>query len=183
MNKILKILIVIFSLLLAAEVLFILLNPVEDATPTEPVDPTESVYQTGSSATETLGETQPTETADMEPTEQTAVTEPAETKPAETQPEEVKPTEPTEPKPTGPDEYDNTGSNIGSSTEPVLTGDSEYERYMNMSAEDQEAYFNSFASPAEFFDWYNKAKQEYEDSRNVIEVGPDATIDLGNIGN
>ena len=58
----------------------------------------------------------------------------------------------------------------------------EYERYMNSSAEDQQAFYNSFSSPAEFFAWLNKAKQEYEDSRNTTQVGADATVDLGDLG-
>lgn len=197
MNKKKIIILIVLSLLLAGGILFILLHPVEDTTPTEPNAPTEGTVETGAPATESSIQTEPDDAdneetaaqteapATEEPTEIATEAEPAEPKPSETKPAEPEPeeTEPTEPKSTDPDDYDNTGSNIGASTEPVLTGDSEYERYMNMSAEDQEAYFNSFDSPAEFFDWYNKAKQEYEESRDVIEVGPDATIDLGDIGN
>lgn len=189
MNRKKIIVLIVLSLLLAAGIIFIVLNPAGDTTPTEHTAPTEEIVETAvPTETEAASETQPTDAPVTEAATQPEEMEPAatqapETKPSETEPEEVKPTEPTEPKPTGPDDYDNTGSNIGASTEPVLTGDTEYEKYMNMSAEDQEAYFNSFSSPAEFFDWYNKAKQEYEDSRDVIEVGPDATIDLGDIGN
>lgn len=178
MNKKVVILIVL-SLLLAAGIIFIVLNPVQDSEPTEPIAPTGEIVGTAPSAAE--GDTQ-TEPGTAETEETAARTEVSateakseEAKPAETKPEETKPT--------GPDDYDNTGSNIGASTEPVLTGDSEYEKYMNMSADEQQEYFNSFDDPADFFAWYNKVKQEYEDSRNVIEVGPDATVDLGDIGN
>lgn len=186
MNRKKIIILIVLSLLLAAGILFIVLNPVQDTEPTEPIAPTGEMVETAPPAAEGDTQTEPgnADPEIKEPTESVTEGVPAETKPAPTEEPTEAPTEaPTEPKPTGPDDYDNTGSNIGASTEPVLTGDSEYEKYMNMSAEDQEAYFNSFSSPAEFFDWYNKAKEEYEESRDVIEVGPDATIDLSGIGN
>lgn len=183
-------------ILLAAEIAFVLLNPSPDSAPTEPVAST----QGGVATTGDMDNlpTQPDTSESVTSASQTEAPEPTEdgtTGPTETTPPETgtaptemepKPTEtesvPTETEP-GDDDYDNTGSNIGVSTEPVLTGDSEYERYMNMSAEEQEEYFNSFDSPEAFFDWYNAAKEEYENNRDVIEIGPDATVDLGNLGN
>ena len=84
--------------------------------------------------------------------------------------------------PRGPEDYDNTGENIGTGEGTGMTGETEYERYMNSSAEDQEKFYNSFSSPTEFFAWFNKAKQEYEDSRNTTEVNGDTNVDLGNLG-
>ena len=49
-----------------------------------------------------------------------------------------------------------------------------YEAYNALSAEEQEAYFNSFDNIEEFFEWYNKAKKEYEE-----EIGRNPNIDIG----
>lgn len=207
MNKKVVILIVL-CLLLAGGIAFIFLNPVQEEAPAAPTAaPAETAAPTEASAdvTEAMAEVAdapeaPTEEAEVpqstasrteepEPKPTEAEKEPAATQPKEpaaTQPKATEPpaTEaPTEPKPTGPDDYDNTGSNIGVSNENPLTGSTEYEKYMNMSEAEQQAYFNSYADPADFFAWYNKAKEEYEQSRDVIEVGPDATIDLGSLGN
>jgi hypothetical protein len=40
-----------------------------------------------------------------------------------------------------------------------------FEEYNNLSAEEQEEYFNSFENVEDFFAWYNKAKQEYEEEQ------------------
>ena len=196
MNKKVVILIVL-CLLLAGGIAFIFLNPVQEEAPTaptaapaEPAAPTEAAADvTEAMAEVTDAPEAPTEEAE-EPQPTAAPAEEPGPKPteAEKESEQPKATEPpateapTEPKPTGPDDYDNTGSNIGVSNENPLTGNTEYEKYMNMSEAEQQAYFNSYADPADFFAWYNKAKEKYEQSRDVIEVGPDATIDLGKLG-
>lgn len=51
-----------------------------------------------------------------------------------------------------------------------------YDVYHAMSAEEQEEYFNSFASPAEFFAWYNAAKDKFIEENPGIEIGPDGII-------
>ena len=51
-----------------------------------------------------------------------------------------------------------------------------YEAYHSMSAAEQEAHFNSFASPAEFFAWYNAAKDKYLAEHPGIELNPDGSI-------
>ena len=197
MNKKVVILIVL-CLLLAGGIAFIFLNPVQEeapaaptAAPGEPAAPTEAAADV-TEAMEEVTDAPEAPAAETEAPQSTASrTEEPEPKPTEAkkEPEQPKATEPpateapTEPKPTGPDDYDNTGSNIGVSNENPLTGNTEYEKYMNMSEAEQQAYFNSYADPADFFAWYNKAKEEYEQSRDVIEVGPDATIDLGKLGN
>jgi len=50
-----------------------------------------------------------------------------------------------------------------------------YEAYQAMSAEEQEAHFNSFASPADFFAWYNAAKDKFLAENPGIEIGPDGS--------
>ena len=57
-----------------------------------------------------------------------------------------------------------------------------YEEYNALSAEEQEAYFNSFDTVDDFFVWYNKAKQEYEANQDYIEVGGDGNINIGDSG-
>ena len=58
-----------------------------------------------------------------------------------------------------------------------------YEEYNALSAEEQEAYFNSFDTIEDFFAWYNKAKEEYEAKQDYIEVGEDGNLDIGGAEN
>ena len=53
-----------------------------------------------------------------------------------------------------------------------------FEEYHAMKAEDQEAYFLSYATPADFFAWYNAAKEKYLEENPGIEIGPDGSIPL-----
>lgn len=55
-----------------------------------------------------------------------------------------------------------------------------YEEYMNMSGEDQMAYFESFASVEDYFAWYNEAKAAYDKQNPPIEI-EDGSIDLGEL--
>ena len=57
-----------------------------------------------------------------------------------------------------------------------------YEQYNELSAEEQEAFFNSFETVDDFFTWYNKAKQEYENNQDYIEIGGDQDINIGEMG-
>ena len=54
-----------------------------------------------------------------------------------------------------------------------------YEEYNALSAEEQEAYFNSFDTIEDFFAWYNKAKAEYEASQDYTEIGGDGNLNIG----
>ncbi len=54
-----------------------------------------------------------------------------------------------------------------------------YEQYNAMSAEEQEKFFHLFDTVEEFFAWYNKAKQEYEDNQDYTEIGGDGNINIG----
>jgi len=58
-----------------------------------------------------------------------------------------------------------------------------YEEYMAMSPTEQQAYFQSFSNPADFFTWHNNAKAEYDANKNDIEIGAGGSIDLGDIIN
>lgn len=54
-----------------------------------------------------------------------------------------------------------------------------YAEYIALSAEEQQAHFESFASVDDFFAWYNAAKKEYDDEQSRVEVSGD--IDIGDI--
>lgn len=58
-----------------------------------------------------------------------------------------------------------------------------YEEYNAMSDAEQEAFYYSFDSADDYFEWYNAAKKTYEDNRNDIVIGGDGSIDLGDILN
>lgn len=70
-------------------------------------------------------------------------------------------------------------------TEPAQTvpqseqAQTEYERYMAMSGDEQYAFFQSFASPEAFMDWMNAAQAEYEEKYPSKEL--DGTIDLDEV--
>ena len=54
-----------------------------------------------------------------------------------------------------------------------------YAEYLKFTAEEQMAYFESFENPQDFFDWFNKAKSEYDEENRGDNMG-DGNIDLGN---
>lgn len=47
-----------------------------------------------------------------------------------------------------------------------------YEEYGALSSQEQEAYFLSFSSIEAFFEWYNAAKQKYQEENPGVEIGP-----------
>lgn len=55
-----------------------------------------------------------------------------------------------------------------------------YKEYVKLTHAQQEAYMKSFESIEAFFDWYEKAKEEYEKNNPPIDVG-DGNIDLEGI--
>lgn len=77
---------------------------------------------------------------------------------------------------------DPDGGTDSAGSDKKLT-DYTYEEYTAMSGEEQQEFFNSFDSPADFFEWYNAAKAEYEASQEKIEIGDDGSIDLGDLIN
>lgn len=46
----------------------------------------------------------------------------------------------------------------------------EYEKYMEMSGEEQQKIFESYENPQDFFDWYNSVKAEYDEKNQAIVV-------------
>ena len=61
------------------------------------------------------------------------------------------------------------------------TGEMTYEKYINMSGAEQQAFYASFADPMDFFDWHAAAKEEYEKNKGDIIIDGDTEIDLGDI--
>ena len=59
--------------------------------------------------------------------------------------------------------------------------DTTWEEYLNMSNAEKDAFFEKFATPAKFFEWREKAEAAYKEGKNVIEVGKDGTVDLGDL--
>ena len=73
------------------------------------------------------------------------------------------------------DSGNNNSGNSGGSSGGGLT---EYEKYIAMSPEKQQAYFESFSDPEDFFKWYNTAKAEYDKKNDAVEV-EGGSIDIG----
>lgn len=57
----------------------------------------------------------------------------------------------------------------------------EYEAYIALSPEEQQAYFLSFSSYTDFFAWFNDAKDAYEALQDRIEIGGDGNVDIGDL--
>lgn len=77
---------------------------------------------------------------------------------------------------------DDTTANTDNPSTPIEPGPDTsltYEEYMAMTATQQQAYFESFASIDDYFTWYNDAKKAYEDAQDRVEI--DGEIDIGDI--
>ena len=72
---------------------------------------------------------------------------------------------------------DSDGDNSGSHDAPSPDGSTDYEKYLAMTGEEQEAFYNTFASPDEFFAWLNNARAEYEAMYPGVDIG-DGVIDV-----
>lgn len=55
-----------------------------------------------------------------------------------------------------------------------------YEKFMNMSASEQAAFYKSFENPEDFYVWFDQAEAEYNKLHPQIIVGKDEVIDFGN---
>lgn len=119
--------------------------------------------QTGGDEAPITDATKPSD-APTQPT--TQPTNPPATQPttAPTQPATQPTTAPTEP-----------------ATQPPAAELSDYETFRQLSPADQQKYMESFASVEAFFEWYNKAKAEYEAANPPIEIGGDSSVDLGDV--
>ena len=91
---------------------------------------------------------------------QPSQTEPAVTEPVATEPQQPQPTEPAE-------------------TEPaqIPEGELDYETFVALDPAVQRAYMESFESMDAFFEWYNAAKETYEQEHPALDVG-DGVIDV-----
>ena len=137
----------------------------------ETVTATEAVKEDEITAAteETKADKEASETEDTEAEKETSATEdpasPTESEPPEetreAAGEETEPTEPAVPAPTIPETK-------------------QYEWYQAMTGEQQVAFAKTFDSLADFFDWYNAAKEAYEKENPGVEIG-DGNIDLGEI--
>lgn len=75
-------------------------------------------------------------------------------------------------------DYVNNGNNNYNPINPddgVIT----YEEYWSWTAEEREAYYNSFDSVDDFFAWYNEILQEYNDRTKPPVIDGNGNIDLG----
>lgn len=67
--------------------------------------------------------------------------------------------------------------------EPTGTPDFEnmdYEKYSNLTSEQQYEYFLTFSDPGAFLLWFNEQKELYDLAHPAIVVEPGETIDIGN---
>ena len=126
--------------------------------PTGPADPDAGYQDPGADVPEDTRPAQ-TEPAVTEPT----ATEPTATEPAATEPQQTQPTQPNQP----------------TETEPVQIpeGEIDYETFVALDPAVQREYMQSFESMDAFFEWYNAAKEAYEQAHPSIDVG-DGVIDL-----
>ncbi|MBR3962989.1 MAG: hypothetical protein IKK14_05630 [Oscillospiraceae bacterium] len=67
-------------------------------------------------------------------------------------------------------------------SDAVEDGEMTYEEYMAMDGYEQEKYMKSFESIDAFFNWFNAAKDKYEEENPSIEIG-DGPIDMEDIMN
>ena len=54
----------------------------------------------------------------------------------------------------------------------------DYERYMDMSGEEQKVFFDSFEDKQDFFNWFNAAKDEYEKAHPPVIIDGSTNIEL-----
>ncbi len=75
-----------------------------------------------------------------------------------------------------PSETNDTLDEVPETEVPTVPEPLAYDEYMVLSADEQEAYFNSFPSVEAFFVWFNAAKEKYQAEHPGIEIGPDGII-------
>ena len=87
-------------------------------------------------------------------------------------------TEPTTPDTTEPDSDEPDSDEPDTSAGPPSPEECTYEMYNNMTGYEQKDFLESFPSVEEFFNWYHKAKDEYDKQNPEIEIG-DGPITIG----
>jgi hypothetical protein len=74
-----------------------------------------------------------------------------------------------------------------STTESVFTEEDEklldttYEEFLAMTDEEKEAFKNSFSKLKAYTHWHYAAKEAYDAKQEVIIIGPDQSIDIGEL--
>ena len=63
----------------------------------------------------------------------------------------------------------------------TTTKEPTYEEYLNMSGQEQQAWFESFEDPEAFFAWYDQGKAAYDAAQDKVEIGEDGTVDMSEI--
>ena len=71
-----------------------------------------------------------------------------------------------------------TKINVAGNVTPIKTYYT-FEEFRAMSGEAQEEYYDSFLTASDFHKWFNKAREEYEESQNREEIGNDDEVNLG----
>ena len=141
-------------------------------TATETSSPSsEGQNQSGTQPAQESTATQPSDGSNTQPTEGQSASQPTGEQ-ASSQPTEAESSEPTEAQATDP----TSPSGSGSSQENALV--KEYEKYLNMTAEEKEAFRQQFTSYDAFFDWYNAAYKAYKEANPPTPIGEDGQIVL-----
>lgn len=156
-------------------------QPALDSKPAPTQDQTQSQIPTEPASKELTEPAPEGPTAEVtDPTEPTQEPTNRETRPTEPENSSGAPTNAPTAVPTEPPTETPTDAPSVQPTDPPGVGVG-FGAYLEMSEEEQEAFFNSFAQPQDFFDWLNAAQKEYEDTKDQIEVNGDETFDLGNL--
>lgn len=80
------------------------------------------------------------------------------------------------------DEPSHSGGNSGNTSAPDASQNLKWEEFYALSAEQKDAYKNSFSSKDAFFDWMVAAQDQFTEEHPTIEIGPDGSIDLSKLG-
>ena len=79
-------------------------------------------------------------------------------------------------------EPSHSGGNSGNTSAPDASQNLKWEEFYALSAEQKDAYKNSFSSKDAFFDWMVAAQDQFTEEHPTIEIGPDGSIDLSKLG-
>lgn len=148
---------------------------------TEVVDPTTQQEQTDApeppdatedTQTPTQAATEPEEVAPTEDEKPEETTQPTESAEPATEPKD----DPASTEP-GSTQQPTTGGNTGGNTQTPTPAVSDYEAYIAMTGEQQQAFIDQFDSVGDFVKWYNEEKAKYEAEHPDIEIGEDTIID------
>lgn len=175
--------------------------------PLKPKETTEEVGTTGADEKDGTKDTDPSGTGSSDPSGSTGNTNPSggndntpTTKPTTgngstptSQPTSGPTTQPTSGPTTQPTSGPTTQPTSGPTTQPTepTGGNTEptggqpqlltWEEYLAMTSAEQIAYMNSFPSVEDYLVWFKAAKEAYNNAHTGV-IGPDGSIDLGNLG-